>query len=284
MYAEQHCQCYCGCMCVRAGLRICMKERWSSLQLCLHRGLPGWMIIHESSTATLNGNERMPSGENNPNLERIQDIMRAKLKPESVLRKNSCRCFLFSAASRPTCFENEEKFSLVGPGVKGSTPFSGCALSESESGCMVHSSITDHILKRSSFWLALAMPLKFGIVGKLLVKRTRQSFPFRERRWHIWIMSSSQSASADWLSDSNGRSLWPISAAYLRCSDHNGLNRFNRHFCVWRPLSWVECLSGSHATLQRWRKGVNLQVDGFDTIFQCWTGFFFFFICSTSLH
>ena len=79
---------------------------------------------------------------------------------------------------------------------------------------MVHSSITDHILKRSSFWLALAMPLKFGIVGKLLVRRTRESFPFRERRWHIWITSSSQSASADWLSDSNGRSLWPISAAY----------------------------------------------------------------------
>ena len=79
---------------------------------------------------------------------------------------------------------------------------------------MVHSSITDHILKRSSFWLALAMPLKFGIVGKLLVRRTRETFPFRERRWHIWITSSSQSASADWLSDSNGRSLWPISAAY----------------------------------------------------------------------
>ena len=58
------------------------------------------------------------------------------------------------------------------------------------------------------------MPLKFGIVGKLLVRRTRESFPFRERRWHIWITSSSQSASADWLSDSNGRSLWPISAAY----------------------------------------------------------------------
>ena len=58
------------------------------------------------------------------------------------------------------------------------------------------------------------MPLKFGIVGKLLVRRTRQSFPFRERRWHIWITSSSQSASADWRSDSNGRSLWPISAEY----------------------------------------------------------------------
>ena len=58
------------------------------------------------------------------------------------------------------------------------------------------------------------MPLKFGIVGKLLVRRTRESFPFRERRWHIWITSSSQSPSADWLSDSNGRSLWPISAAY----------------------------------------------------------------------
>ena len=79
---------------------------------------------------------------------------------------------------------------------------------------MVHSSITDHILKRSSFWLVLAMSLKFGIVGKLLVRRTRESFPFRERKWHIWITSSSQSASADWLSDSNGRSLWPISAAY----------------------------------------------------------------------
>ena len=72
-----------------------------------------------------------------------------------------------------------------------------------------------------SFWkwwdrnvCMLAMPLKFGIVGKLLVRRTRESFPFRERRWHIWITSSSQSASADWLSDSNGRSLWPISAAY----------------------------------------------------------------------
>ena len=25
------------------------------------------------------------------------------------------------------------------------------------------------------------MPLKFGIVGKLLVRRTRESFPFRER-------------------------------------------------------------------------------------------------------
>ena len=58
------------------------------------------------------------------------------------------------------------------------------------------------------------MPLKFGIVGKLLVRRTRESFPFRERRWHICITSSSQSASADWLSDSNGRSLWPISAEY----------------------------------------------------------------------
>ena len=60
----------------------------------------------------------------------------------------------------------------------------------------------------------MAMPLKFGIAGKLLVRRTRESFPFRARRWHIWITSSSQSASADWLSDSNGRSLWPISAAY----------------------------------------------------------------------
>ena len=79
---------------------------------------------------------------------------------------------------------------------------------------MVHSSITDHILKRSSIWLALAMPLKFGIVEKLLVRRTRESFPFRKRRCHIWTTSSSQSASADWLSDSNGRSLWPISAAY----------------------------------------------------------------------
>ena len=46
----------------------------------------------------------------------------------------------------------------------------------------------------------------------------------------------------------------------------------------------MECLSGSHATLQRRRKGVNLQVAGFDTIFQRWTGSFFFFICSASLH
>ena len=81
-------------------------------------------------------------------------------------------------------------------------------------GSMVKSSITDHILKRSSFWLALTMPIKFGIVGKLLVKHTRENFPSRERRWHIWITSSSQSPSADWLSDSNGRSLWPISAAF----------------------------------------------------------------------
>ena len=39
----------------------------------------------------------------------------------------------------------------------------------------------------------------------------------------------------------------------------------------------MECLSGSHATLQGRRKGVNLQVAGFDTIFQRWTGFFFLF-------
>ena len=38
----------------------------------------------------------------------------------------------------------------------------------------------------------------------------------------------------------------------------------------------MECLSGSHATLQRRIKGVNLQVAGFDTIFQRWTGFFSF--------
>ena len=153
---------------------------------------------------------------------------------------------------------------------------------------MVHSSITDHILKRSSFWLALAMPLKFGIVGKLLVRRTRESFPFRERRWHIWITSSSESASADWLCDSNGRSLWPISAAYGATA--TTVSTVSTVICVfffcnkWRPLSWVECLSGSHATLQRRRKWVNLQVAGFDTIFQRWTGFFFFFICSGSLH
>ena len=124
---------------------------------------------------------------------------------------------------------------------------------------MVHSSITDHILKRWSFWLALAMPLKFGIVGKLLVRRTRESFPFRERRWHIWITSSSQSASADWLSDSSGCSLWPISAAYGAAATTvstvstviSGVLLF---FCKWRPLSWAECLSGSHATLQRRRK------------------------------
>ena len=49
---------------------------------------------------------------------------------------------------------------------------------------------------------------------KALGEAHQESFPFRERRWHIWITSCSQSASADWLSDSNGRSLWPISAAY----------------------------------------------------------------------
>ena len=148
---------------------------------------------------------------------------------------------------------------------------------------MVHSSITDHILKRSSFWLALAMPLKFGIVGKLLVRRTRESFPFRERRWHIWITSSSQSASADWLSDSNGRSLWPISAAYRAAATTVSTvsTVIFAFFCdKWQPLSWVECLSGSHATLQRRRKGVNLQVAGFDTIFQRWTGFFLFYLLS----
>ena len=148
---------------------------------------------------------------------------------------------------------------------------------------MVHSSITDHILKRSSFWLALAMPLKFGIVGKLLVRRTSESFPFRERRWHIWIMSSSQSASADWLSDSNGRSLWPISAAYgavaTTVSTVSTIIFAFFFFCnKWRPLSRVECLSGSHATLQRRRKGVA----GFDTIFQHWTRFFFFLFLFTS--
>ena len=125
------------------------------------------------------------------------------------------------------------------------------------------------------------MPLKFGIVGKLLVRRTRESFPFRERRWHIWITSSSQSASADWQSDSKRGSLWPISAAYGAAvttvsTVSTVISGVLLFFCKWRPLSWVECLSGSHATLQRRRKGVNLQVAGFDTIFQRWTGFFFF--------
>ena len=126
------------------------------------------------------------------------------------------------------------------------------------------------------------MPLKFGIVGKLLVRRTRESFPFRERRWHIWITSSSQSASADWLSDSNGRSLWPIRAAYGAAATTVSTVStvifafffFLNHWW-WRPLTWVECLSGSHAALQRRRNGVNLQVAGFDTILD---RFFFSFL------
>ena len=92
---------------------------------------------------------------------------------------------------------------------------------------------------------------------KALGEAHRESFPFHERRWHIWITSSSQSASADWLSDSNGRSLWPISAAYgAAATTVSTVSTVNfAFFCnKWGPLSWVECLSGSHATLQRRRK------------------------------
>ena len=154
--------------------------------------------------------------------------------------------------------------------------------------CMVHSSITDHILKCSSFWLALAMPLKFGIVGKLLVRRNRESFPFRERRWYIWITSSSQSASADWLSDSNGRSLWPISAAYGAAATTVSTvsNVILRFF-------FLQQITAAFLGGVSFRLTCNSATTKKRSEFaSCWfrhdlptlDRFFFFFICSASLH
>ena len=148
---------------------------------------------------------------------------------------------------------------------------------------MVHSSITDHILKRSSFWLALAMPLKFGIVEKLLVRRTRESFPFRERRWHIWITSSSQSASADWLSDSNGRSLWPISAAYGAAATtvstvSTVIFAFDGRFLGWSVFQAHMQLCNDEEKEWICKLMVSTRSSKVGQVF------FFFFICSASLH
>ena len=72
----------------------------------------------------------------------------------------------------------------------------------------------------------------------------------------------------------------------VRWSDHNGLNRSNRHFCVFfyfatnddRFLGLGWSVFQAHMQLcNDEEKGVNLQVAGFDTIFQRWTGFFFLF-------
>ena len=157
-------------------------------------------------------------------------------------------------------------------------------------GSMVHSSITDHILNRSSFWLALPMPLKFGIVGKLLVRRTRESFPFRERRWHIWITSSSQSASADWLSDSNGRSLWPTSAAYGAAATIAQRSQpfqpsFLRFFVTndSRLLGWSVFQAHMQLCSDEEKERIcKLLVSTRSS--NVGQAFFFFFICSASLH
>ena len=92
------------------------------------------------------------------------------------------------------------------------------------------------------------MPFKFGIVGiigKLLVRKTtvfhfvNHRIPFRERRWNKYLnnvfffgtmTSSSQSASADWLSDNNGR-MQPV-VANQRRQRFSGRNGLNSHFCV----------------------------------------------------
>ena len=130
-----------------------------------------------------------------------------------------------------------------------------------------------------------------------VAKRTFFQPCMRKKMLHAFGASSGQTAEVTPIQSrprppfnnySNGRSLWPISAAYGAAATtvSTVATVIFAFFCnKWRPLSWVECLSGSHATLQPWRrKGVNLQVSGFDTIFQRWTGFFFFFICSASLH